>query len=151
MSKKTAIMRNSAMSESIKMSSLTQDMVRRMLHVSLLVSMDERIKVIDDFHDKLLRSGYSWSQCREIIVAGLQGYEKILAKVERGETQLHRDASDGAIARHRKKLLGPATWFKQKPRRVEEAETEKKSGRRRRKEDPATVLFVPKTPTLLHY
>ena len=68
--------------------------------------MEERIKVVDDYTDQLLFSGYSTEQTKKVIIAGLKGYENLLKKAKRGQTRIHRPAADGLAARKRKKLLG---------------------------------------------
>ena len=59
MAKKQVIHRHSALGENVKISSLNQNLVRRMLNTSEEVDISERIKVIDEYSDQLVASGLS--------------------------------------------------------------------------------------------
>ena len=114
MTSKFAILKNSALAENTKVSSLTQDLVRRMKNTSEYLNQNTRNEVVDSFCAKLLFSGYKPDQIRRIAIAGLKGYESILKRSKEGKGVLHKSAKEGEKARHRKKLLGKSTWFKQK-------------------------------------
>ena len=149
MAKKTLIHRKSALGENTRISSLTQNIIRRMKNIGEEVEMKERIRVVDEFTDQMLFSGYSVEQTRKIIIAGLKGYENLLKKAERGQTRIHRPAADGLAARKRKKLLGKGNWFQ--PRRKEENGQRGCGGRKSRQNNKdeiptVSVLFCPQTP-----
>ena len=149
MAKKTLIHRKSALGENTKISSLTQNIIRRMKNIGEEVEMKERIRVVDEFTDQMLFSGYSAEQTRRIIIAGLKGYENLLKKAERGQTRIHRPAADGLATRKRKKLLGKGNWFQ--PRKKEENGPRGCRGNKSRQINNAeiptvSVLFCPQTP-----
>ena len=78
--------------------------------------MSERIKVIDEYSDQLVASGYSWKQTQDIVKAGLTGYENKLRKCRENKTNLHRSAAEGLHARKKNALLAPQRWFLGKAR-----------------------------------
>ena len=145
--KKTLILRKSALGENVKVSSLTQNMIRRMKNTSEDVPDEERRKIVDNFYWQLKISGYSDEQSRKIIKAGLIGYEKLLLKCKQGNAKLHRSAEEGWETRKKKKLLGKSNWFKTKRRRGKNS-FQKYNNNNKRNQSPevVTVLFVNQTP-----
>ena len=85
-----------------------------MKNTSESIQNEIKIEIVNDFSNQLLPSGYSVAQTRDIVEAGLKGYENILKKCEKGEAKLHRSAKEGAGRRMKKKLLGKSTWFQKK-------------------------------------
>ena len=157
MAKKTLIHRNSALGENVKVASMTQNLVRRMLNTSEDVDFKERIKVIDEYSDQLRASGYSPEQAQRIVVAGLTGYERKLKKSTEEKIDLHRSAAGSLESRIKKKLLGRQTWYKNKKRDARAGKNSFKSSSKRKpnhksklKNDSppevVTVMFVPQTP-----
>ena len=153
MARKTVIHKQSALSEKTKVTSLSQDLIRRMKNTSEEVPIEERIAIIDEYSYQLMASGYSHHQTKNIIKDGLVGYESLVKKVEKGEAVLHRSASEGAGPRKRKKLLGKGNWFTIKKRRHTSEKLRqsklKKPRKREEKEEErnyTTVLFVSQTP-----
>ena len=143
-----------------KISSLSQDVVRRMLNTSEEVSQEERNDIIEMFISKLKRSGYRQDQVKEIIKAGLRGYENKLGKARKEGKCIHRDATSTSKIRFKKKLTAKTNWYK-KDKRTESSEQNHKketnlkkgfkkawvSGNGKNKDNsPIAVLFVEKTP-----
>ena len=93
-------------------------MVRRMLNVSEMLPVSERIEVLDKFSQRMSNSGYPLDQIRRTVIGGLSGYEKKVrqSQMERGKgwRQLHERAQASAGSRWKKKLLGKSTWYKEK-------------------------------------
>ena len=89
------------------MKTLANDLTRRLLNTSERLSMDERIKVVDDYSQKLFNSGYTLEQVRRIITNGIKGYEKKLTESRRTDgRKLHRTSTESSLTRRRKKLMG---------------------------------------------
>ena len=65
------ILEQSALPDNTKISSLSQDVVRRMLNISDQVPQEERNSITEIFISKLIRSGYRQDQVQEMIKAGL--------------------------------------------------------------------------------
>jgi hypothetical protein len=53
---RTVFMKRSAMPENTRMTTLNQEMVRRMVKRSELVDMDTRLEVVDNYAKKLINS-----------------------------------------------------------------------------------------------
>ena len=73
MASNMVIQRRSAMPENMKISTLNQDVIRRMANTSEDLNDSIRLEVIDDFAQKIINSGYALPQTRKIIVGGLEG------------------------------------------------------------------------------
>ena len=99
MRNKHVLNRKSALSENVKMSSLSQNMVRRMKNISETLPVKERVKVIDEYCIKLATSGYAKRETRRICEAGLKGYRSALTRYLSGKVKMHRSASEGASGR----------------------------------------------------
>ena len=67
------------MPENMRVSTLTQEVIRRMMNTSERLEQNERNEVIDVYGKKLINSGYSLEQTRKFIISGLTGYERRLA------------------------------------------------------------------------
>ena len=65
----------------------------RMMNLCDKVSQEERNKAVDSYTDRLIRSGYSISQVRDIIVSGLTGYERKKLKAAKEKAPLHQPAA----------------------------------------------------------
>ena len=108
--------KKSAIGENTKISSLSNDLIRRLKNCSELLADNQRIKVVDSYAQKLVNSGYSWDQTVRIITSGIKGYESKRKRcLARGEP-LHKSAASGAAARIKKKLTQKSAWFKDKKR-----------------------------------
>ena len=86
------VMRSSAMSASSKISTLSQDLIRRMMNCSETVPQSERDGIVNDYIDRLMVSGYEKDQVREIVESGLLGYERKLKRARKSNMPLHRPA-----------------------------------------------------------
>ena len=119
MASNQALQKDTAMPENQKMSSLNGEVVRRMTNTSEMLPLEDRIRVLDTFSQKLANSGYRVPQIRTILVGGLKRYERKLkqSKLEKGKgwSPLHEGAGFSEGKRYKKKLMGKSTWFKEKP------------------------------------
>ena len=100
----------------MKVASLNQEMIRRMINTSEDLEVSERVVVVDEYAQKLINSGFKLEQTRNILVGGLTGYERKLALSRDSKNPrwkpLHQPASFNAQARRRTRLLGKSNWFK---------------------------------------
>ena len=150
-SKKTAIMKKSALGENMKISSLTQEVIRRMKNTSLDVDMKERISIINKYHKRLQRSGYELQQIKKIISAGLLGWERIKKIAAESGGNINRSASETFIKRNTNRLLGKSTWYRRKKNKKEDKKVGKKVYKKKREEKKdeklrvKSVIMVPKT------
>ena len=146
---KALINKRSALSENIKVASLTQNLIRRCKNTSEMLSMEARLAMINEFTQQALACDYSKEQTKRIVTAGLIGYENMkIAAVEAGGS-IHKCAAEGTVERRRKKLVGKSSWFKGSPKprvRVDRPGRRKTGGAGEKPLTPVTVLFVPQTP-----
>ena len=70
MSSNQVIQKASAMPENMRMSTLNQEMTRRMMNTCELLEDANRIKIIDKYCQKLCNSGYAKEQVRRVVVGG---------------------------------------------------------------------------------
>ena len=98
-----SIMETSASSYQAQKASLTQEVVRRLLNTCESRTQEEKDNVVNEFCNKLRRSGYSTKQQMEIIEGGLLGYKR---RITRQNGIRHRNCRDTEQARENKKLTG---------------------------------------------
>ena len=80
------LQRKSALSENIKMSSLTQEVIRRMLNCCELAENSCRVESLNNLAVKMCTSGYDTRYIRKVFVAGIKGYEKKLENSRKPHT-----------------------------------------------------------------
>ena len=155
MGSKYCLMEASAMSWNAKRATLAQETIRRMLNTSEMVEQSERDSIIEKFILKLERSGYNVSQRKEIITAGLKGYETKRKRAERDSKELHREGKSTIVNRVRKKLTAGTSWYKQKKEKENEVQPkirikgkrgDNKTSSETETSQPTAVFFVPRTP-----
>ena len=119
------------------------------------ISLEERktfVRLLNNQKEIKIRSGYNFSQVREIIVSGLMGYEKKIARAKRDKVPLHRPAAATLKSRLHKKLTQKQNWFKEKKKEEHDDSQKKHKKKSNSVIDPApatpivSVLFIPQTP-----
>ena len=142
MSSSMVIQRRSAMPENMRMSTLNQEVIRRMLNTSERLDMTWRNRIVDDYAQKLRNSGYDLEYTRKVIMGGLTGYERKLAlSKDRSNPKwkpLHQDAKFNTTGRKRKKMLAKKNWFK-KRKEIDEHPDEVRSPAKRPRPSQETV------------
>ena len=110
----TVLMKRSALEENANIQILSNELARRLGNTD--ERQDRRIVggVVDKFCQKLLTSGYSFSQTKKITLCGIRGWErrKIRARSERG--RLFRTSEESRGGRIKKKTTGRNNWFRKK-------------------------------------
>ena len=114
MASSMVVQKRSAMPENMRVSTLNQEVIRRMLNTSERLDDTHRIKAVDDYSQKLCNSGYDKEYTRKIIIGGLTGYERKLALSKDRNKPLHLGAKFNVEGRRRKKMMAKTTWFKRK-------------------------------------
>ena len=71
---------------------------------------EERMRVINNYSQKLLKSGYNVEQVRRIIINGIRGFEGRKKRCEKEGRRLYRTARESQGARERKKLISKLNW-----------------------------------------
>ena len=74
------LQKETALSISSVRSSLTQDLVRRMLNCSRSLNINERISIIDDFSQKVINAGHSQASTKIILVHALSKYFRLVKR-----------------------------------------------------------------------
>ena len=106
----------SAMDENSKMKTLANDLTRMLLNTSETLGMEEKVKVVDRYSQKMFNSGFGLEQVRRIVTNGIKGYERRLRENRVGVRRVHRTTEESSGDRGRKKLLERTEWFKKKRR-----------------------------------
>ena len=110
--------------------------------------------MVEDFREKLERSGYSREQQRHVISAGLTTYERRCKAARADKTSIYRSLQTMSLGRDIKKQIGKTTWFMNKPRGLPALGGSRKSVRKssrkyltpaQQAEQPVSVMFIPRT------
>ena len=101
--------------------SLSNQVGRRLDAFSETVSMGERVRAIDVYSQKLVNSGHSLTTIRGILVSGITGHVRRVARSRENGTPLHRSANQSAGSRRTKKLLAKTQWFRGKEQDQQES------------------------------
>ena len=83
---------------------------------------EERVAAIDRFSQKMINSGHSVKVGRNILVRGIKGQKRRVARSLAKNIPLHRSAGQSAAARRTKKLLAKSNWFRKTPDEQQEWE-----------------------------
>ena len=97
-------------------------MRRRLDSFSKSVGVEERIVVLDKFSQKMIKSGHQMKVVRNILVDGIKGRKRRVARSVALNIPLHRSAGQSAVARRKKKLLARSNWFRTSPDDLQEGE-----------------------------
>ena len=106
------IHQKSAMPSKVKRTCLTNEVIRIMRNTSRDVPDEVRRFFLSEFAQRLRMSGYPEQFRREILVAGLKGYDKQVRKSDNGECPLHRPKGYRMEERRRKKMIKRRAWYK---------------------------------------
>ena len=92
--------------------SLSNEVGRRLDNCSPSIPIQDKVEILDEFSQKLTNSGHSIKTVRTILVGGIKGFQRRVARSkERGEP-LHRSSKQSAKSRRTKKLLAKTQWFR---------------------------------------
>ena len=94
------------MREKGKVTTLTQEVIRRFRNTSREASQEERDRVLTKFAQQMFISGYREENRKMILLAGIKWYQKQLDLDERKIRKLNRHQEEGKTARVVAKLNG---------------------------------------------
>ena len=119
-----ALQKNSALSENVKVSSLSQEVVRVLLNCSEDVDNKTRIGHLEFLSTKLKTSGYNTPYIRKLMYNGIKCYEDKLCKSRLDKNHknykpLHLSKEYNASKRRENKLLSKTDWYKSKDKESE--------------------------------
>ena len=108
-----------AQSQNTKLSSLTQEVVRRLLHTSKHLPKSNRLENLDRLSVKMMTSGHKQEFARKVMITGIVKFER---KVKRSALPsnhkeykpLHLGTHWNSLGRWKSKVLGVDTWFEDK-------------------------------------
>ena len=160
------IMEGAALAENSKTSSLAQEVVRRMMTTQewacnlprkrsciadTVIGKGEVCRILEEFNQKLTRSGYDITRRREIIKAGLLGYKRRVSRImkETGGFR-HKIGAESMADRKLAKMIEKTSWFKKKGNGDMRLHEENHRGHKNVKGQPSSqiplaVLFVQRT------
>ena len=111
-SSRVCVQAKTALNQNCLIQSLTNEVIRRLQNISDTVPWAERIQVLDDLSQKLTNSGHQTPAIRKILIGGITGHERKLARCLKSGNPVNRSAAFSARARRRKKLLAKSNWIK---------------------------------------
>ena len=77
--------------------------------------MTERAAILTKFMTKMRRSGYGEATRKQVLLAGLTGYFRMVERELSGGMRVNRSRTEGEEMRRARKLVGASKWFKTKP------------------------------------
>jgi hypothetical protein len=104
------ILFNSAMPMSMKRTTATQEVLRRLLNCSRSLGQEVRAKHLTDYMQVLTNSGYSERFRQEVLRSGEEAYRRLLKKEEEGERRLYRRRTDNEGERWKAKRMKKGNW-----------------------------------------
>ena len=136
---------------------LSQEVRRRMVNCCRSVNVKERVSILDTLMKKMKNSKHCQSVRLNVLECGLVGYFRMVEREKAGGIRVNRPAEDGVSQREMKKILGKVSWMREREEVKEEAS---KGGPKRRriggvsklrtvendKRRTEGIIFVPCTP-----
>ena len=75
------------------------------LDTNICQNRNRKDQIVDEYALKMLRSGYSLSQVRLIIVSGIRSFKRKVTHAKESGTKLHRSAKSSLNDRIKKKIF----------------------------------------------
>ena len=116
MANKYTMMANSAVSDRVKRSTMTNEALRRLLCCSPNLEEQKKVQVMEDYAKLLKRSGYSERFRYEVISDAIRGHQKLLQEEEEGRRPLNRPRSFQEEERRKKRLEKGGRWYRREER-----------------------------------
>ena len=144
-----------ALSDSTKLSSLSQEVVRRLLNTSRRLEDTVRMETLETFSQKMRNSGHTMGYIEKALLSGITNYERKvnnsnLPRTHHPYKPLHMDSNYKAVGRWKKKVMAKETWYKDKKNDQKKSgsqmkKTFQKAGLKRNSAGipTSTVIFIP--------
>ena len=116
------ILKRSALPEQVKVTTATQELLRRWKTSSLEVDTEEMEKITTRYMDNLMAMGYTLEWRVKVLKSALVGYQRILFKVDHDGIRRNRKGVDTHQKRRFRKLCGQAEWYRVKQEDMQELE-----------------------------
>ena len=119
MAANTVLHAKTALSEQTKFSSLTQEVVRRLLHTSRRLPNRSRMECLEKFSQKMTNSDHRPNFIRKVLIAGITSYttkvkNSLLPTRHPSYKPLHLGTNFNTMARWKKKVMARERWYKNK-------------------------------------
>ena len=115
MSNNIVVQEKSALSESVKTATLTEEVVRRLKHTSQDLPLSRRLETLEELSTKMATSGHKPQFMKRILTSGIIKYErKIRANKLDPKEKLYKplyQPSGRQLKRLKKKCLGKDNWY----------------------------------------
>ena len=144
-----------AQSDKNKFASLTQEVVRRLLHTSRTLPSSHRMENLERFCQKMANSGHKMSYIRNVTIAGIEKYtvkykKSILPSNHVEYKPLHLGTNYNTHGRWKKKMQEAKNWYKDKEAdqaggKGKRMKVSQKAGKEKEKIETSSVVFVPPT------
>jgi hypothetical protein len=155
MSGNTVVHAKTALSEQVKFSSLTQEVVRRLLHTSRRLPDDVMLECLEKLCQKMANSEHRPVYIKKVMISGITTYEAKLKKSllpagNPGFKPLHLGTSYNSKGRWRKKVMAREEWYKDQEKTEEGPRYGGKGGKKKPSQkdgkiQTSTVMFIPST------
>ena len=116
------IMASTAIPQKVKVTTMVQEVIRRMRNMCKWVEKWEVEEELSKFCRKIKLSGYREGFRREVLLSGIKGYERMVVNQREGRRKLYRKQDEGKELRWARKISGKENWFKGKGEADEEGE-----------------------------
>ena len=120
MATRLGILRRSAVTEGVKVSTATAEFLRRWRNCSTWTDPQTMKEITSEYADDILGMGYQEERIRRVIDNVLKGYERLLFRVEKRETRRNKGSRETETSRRHRKLFGNTNWYQDKKNREED-------------------------------
>ena len=114
--KRAKMMANSAVSDRVKRSTMTNEALRRLLSCSTNLEEHKKVEVMEDYARLLRRSGYSERFRHEVISDAVRGHQKLLQEVAEGKRPLNRPRGFQEEERRTRRQEKGEPWYRREGR-----------------------------------
>ena len=147
------LLARTALSDQTKLSSLTQEVVRRLLHTSRRLENSYRMDALEKLCQKMTNSGHRPSYIKRVMVAGWTSYSSKLrnSQLEKDHPAykpLHFGTKFDSFGRWKRKVMARENWFKETQDQVPGSKTARKHKKFQKAGEnikTSTVMFIPST------
>ena len=116
------IMASTAIPQKVKVTTMVQEVIRRMRNMCKWVEKWEVEDELSKFCGKMKLSGYGEGFRRKVLLSGIKGYERMVVNQREGRRKLYWKQDEGKELRWARKISGKENWFKGKGEVDEEGE-----------------------------
>ena len=121
------LMERSGTSYHQKFQILSNELCRRLSNIQIeQIEKKEVLQKIEQFIKELKNSGYRRKQSRELVIAGIKGWETKIKKRKRQGIPFYRPGQTIVETRLRKEILEKENWYKEKENEDPENESHRK-------------------------